>query len=79
METETLAVIESNRIHYSEMTLAGSYGCRLQDFEEALSLLACGTLDLSFLKPEKIGIEGIAQGMARIEAGEMKKVIIQQC
>ncbi len=79
METETLAVIESNRIHYNELTLAGSYGCRLQDFEEALRLLACGKVDLSFLEPERIGIEGIAQGMARIETGEVKKVIIQQC
>ena len=77
-ETEALAVVESNRIHYSELTLAGSYGCRLQDFQEALDLLACGRVDLSFLKPERIGIDDIAQGMARLEAGEVKKVDIVQ-
>jgi L-iditol 2-dehydrogenase len=76
VETETLAVIESNRIHYSELTLAGSYGCRLKDFEEALELVACGKVDVSFLEPERSGLEDIAQGVARLEAGKVKKVII---
>jgi L-iditol 2-dehydrogenase len=74
METDTRAVIDSNRVHYSGLTLAGSYGCRLQDFQEAIDLLDCGKVDLSFLKPERIGIDDIAHGMARLEAGEVKKV-----
>jgi threonine dehydrogenase-like Zn-dependent dehydrogenase len=78
METETLAVIESNRIHYGELTLAGSYGCRLDDFTHALRLIASGRIDLSFLKPDEIALDNIAAGMARLEAGEVKKVMITE-
>jgi L-iditol 2-dehydrogenase len=78
VETETLAVIESNRIHYGELTLAGSYGCRLDDFTHALGLIASGRIDLSFLKPDKIALDDITAGMARLEAGEVKKVMITE-
>jgi L-iditol 2-dehydrogenase len=78
METETMAVIEANRIHYGDLTLAGSYGCRLEDFTQALGLIASGRIDLSFLKPEEIAIDGIAAGMARLEGGEVKKVVITE-
>ena len=78
METETLAVIESNRIHYGELTLAGSYGCRLDDFTQALGLIASGRIDLSFLKPDEIALDNIAAGMARLETGEVKKVVITE-
>jgi L-iditol 2-dehydrogenase len=76
METETLSVIEANRIHYGELTLAGSYGCRLEDFTQALGLIASGRIDLAFLKPEEIPLDEITSGMARLEAGEVKKVMI---
>jgi L-iditol 2-dehydrogenase len=78
METETMAVIEANRIHYGDLTLAGSYGCRLEDFTQALGLIASGRIDLSFLKPDPIAIDGIAAGMARLEGGEVKKVVITE-
>lgn len=75
-ETEANAAIESNRIHYGEYTLAGSYGCRLDDFTRALGLIASGGIDPGFLNPEGIAVDGIAAGMDRLEAGEVKKVVI---
>ncbi|NPV05069.1 MAG: alcohol dehydrogenase catalytic domain-containing protein [Syntrophaceae bacterium] len=78
METDARAVIESNRIHYGELTLAGSYGCRLDDFTRALGLIASGKIDLECLKPEGIALDGIAAGMERLEAGVAKKLLITE-
>jgi L-iditol 2-dehydrogenase len=73
---DALKVIDMNRLHYMEITLAGAYGCNLSDFQSAVELLIAGSVDLSFFTPRRLPLHEIMAGMEMLERHEAKKVII---
>jgi L-iditol 2-dehydrogenase len=73
-----LAPVDINKLHYREITLAGSYGCNKKDFDRALGMLAGGGIDVSFLNTSSISLTDIMKGMEMLEKHEMKKVIIDK-
>jgi Threonine dehydrogenase and related Zn-dependent dehydrogenases len=48
-EGKELLPVDMNAVHYKELTLAGSYGCNIEDFRSALNMLVQGEIGLSFL------------------------------
>jgi L-iditol 2-dehydrogenase len=75
---DALKVIDLNRLHYRELTLAGAYGCNLSDFQSAVELLIAGSVDLSFFQPRRLPLHEIMAGMEMLERHETKKVIITE-
>ncbi len=70
--------VDISRLHYREITLAGSYGCNKKDFDRALGMLAGGEVDVSFLNTRRIPLIDIVKGMEMVEGHETKKVIIDR-
>lgn len=70
--------IDMNEVHYKELILAGSYGCNLNDFMEALSMIAHGEIDLSFLLPHYISLEEMPGCVEILKNNNTKKVIINR-
>ena len=75
---KSLIPVDINRLHYREITLAGSYGCYKKDFDRALGMLAGGEVDVSFLNTRRIPLTDIMKGMEMVEGHETKKVIIDR-
>lgn len=75
---KSLIPVDINRLHYREITLAGSYGCNKKDFDRALGMLAGGEVDVSFLNTRRIPLTDIMKGMEMVEGHETKKVIIDR-
>lgn len=63
-------LLDSNRIHYRELTVAGAYGCTSSDNSNALKLIASGEIDVSWLITHRISLDDIWEG---IEYSEKRK------
>ncbi len=70
--------VDMNAIHYKELTLAGSYGCNIGDFRDAINMLVEGRIDLTFFRFYRIPVEEIPDGMEVLNRQETKKIIINQ-
>jgi len=70
--------VDMNAVHYKELTLAGSYGCNIGDFRDAINMLAEGRIDLTFFRFYRIPVGEILEGMEALRKHEAKKVIITE-
>ena len=70
--------VDMNAVHYKELTLAGSYGCNIGDFRDAINMLAEGRIDLTFFRFYRIPVGEILKGMEALRTHEAKKVIITE-
>ncbi len=75
---DELLPIDTNAVHYRELTIAGSYGCNIGDFSSALDMLAAERIDLTFFRFYRIPIEEISCGMEALNSQKVKKVIINK-
>lgn len=73
-----LLPIDTNAVHYRELTIAGSYGCNIRDFISALNILAAERIDLAFFRFYRIPIEKIPCGMEALSRQRVKKVVINK-
>ena len=65
-------------MHYRELILAGSYGCNINDFKDAIEMLEQNLIDLSFLSPYTASLEELPECIEKIKDKNMKKIIINR-
>ena len=70
--------IDINELHYRELVLAGSYGCNLDDFKDAIGMIEHGEIDLSFLSPHYASLEEISESIEMLKNKNVKKIIINK-
>ena len=70
--------INVNEVHYRELMLAGSYGCNMEDFKNAIETLGQDGIDLSFLQPYTLSIDEIPDCFKKIDTNKIKKIIINR-
>ncbi|MBN1905872.1 MAG: alcohol dehydrogenase catalytic domain-containing protein [Deltaproteobacteria bacterium] len=70
--------VDMNEVHYKELVLAGSYGCNLNDFRDALNMIVYDEIDLSFLIPHYISLEEMPGCVEILKKNNTKKVIIKR-
>ncbi len=70
--------VDLNEMHYRELVLAGSYGCNVNDFKEAVEMLEQGKIDLSFLSPYRASLEKLPECVEKIKNKDVKKIIINK-
>jgi len=70
------ATINSNRIHYNELTVVGAFGSRIQHCREAMALIASGRLPFERLITHRVPLESIEQGFQLAREGTSLRVVI---
>ena len=68
--------IDANEVHYRELVLAGSYGCNMDDFKDAVGLIEKDKIDLSFLAPYTASLDELPASIEKVKSGIVKKAII---
>jgi len=69
--------LESNRLHYDEVTLSGSHGSAPSDNGAALALLASGVVRVHDLITHVLPLGDICEAVALLERGAALKVVLQ--
>ena len=67
---------DSNRIHYEEISVYGSFASQLEQGREALDLIADRAFDFGRLITHRLPLEGILEGIDLVGKGRGLKVII---
>ena len=63
-------------LHYKEISVVGAYGCSSRQDREAVKMIVDGTIDVSWLVTERIGLEDLPRTFRRInERRGMKSVV----
>ncbi len=70
--------VDLNEMHYREITLAGSYGCNMNDFEDAVRMIEKSEIDLSFLNPLRISMNDLQNAVEDAVNSTVKKIIIEE-
>jgi len=68
--------LDHNRLHQREQTLAGAYGCTARDMEEALALIASGTVPVADLVTRTLPLSEVAAELASPQRSEDLKSVI---
>ena len=68
--------LDINRIHYKELTVLGSYGCRIAHSREAKALLETGKVDVRSLISKYIKLEELTHGMECVKKGDHYSIIV---
>jgi L-iditol 2-dehydrogenase len=66
-----------NRIHYQEITIAGTEGHTSEDFHEALALAESGAVNVRPLISRIIPLEELPDELASKPAGETQRVVVK--
>jgi threonine dehydrogenase-like Zn-dependent dehydrogenase len=69
--------LDWNRVHYQEITVAGTEGHTERDFHEAVTLAGTGAVDLSPLISRIISLEDLPSELASQPAGETQRVVVK--
>ena len=72
-----LVELDTNLIHYKELTVTGSHGCCTYHCREALKLQGSGAVDLSPLITNVFELSQINEAMAAALAGEGLKTVVK--
>jgi L-iditol 2-dehydrogenase len=73
----TQVCLDTHRLHYSEITVAGVYHHRPASFQAALDRLAANHRDLSLLIEEEHPLEGVVIALQRMAARQILKACIR--
>lgn len=66
--------LDGNDVHYRHLTVVGSTGSRLSDYERARDLVAAGAIDLARLPVIRIGLEELPAHLLAVDRGPGKVV-----
>lgn len=66
-----------NRIHYQEITIAGTEGHTKEDFQEAVALAESGAVNVRPLISRVIPLEELPAELASKPAGEIQRVVVR--
>lgn len=69
--------IDSNLVHYGEFTITGTSGSTMEHNRLALRLIASGRVPAGKYVSHRAGLDGLIDGIRRIERGERMKTVIE--
>jgi len=75
-KTETETTLDSNLIHYSEITITGAFSYPSDGLADALSAIHSGKINADKYIGAKVPLSRVAEGMKMIEEGKALKVMI---
>ena len=70
--------VDINEVHYRELVLAGSYGCNMEDFKDAVGMIERDQIDLSFLSPCRSSLDELPECIEKMKPDNIKKIIIDR-
>jgi threonine dehydrogenase-like Zn-dependent dehydrogenase len=70
------ACINSNRIHYGQVTVTGTTGSNHHQYRQTMQILGSGRLSLASLVTARRPLQEIAQAFADAASGEQLKVVV---
>jgi L-iditol 2-dehydrogenase len=70
------ATFDSNRIHYDELRVQGSFSYTADGFRRALETIRDGGITPGLYISRVVGLEGITDGIVASERGEVLKVLV---
>jgi L-iditol 2-dehydrogenase len=68
--------IDSNRIHYDELTICGAYGARAHHYHNAMTMIASGHWPFEQLITHRVPLECINEGFRKAQMAESLRVIV---
>jgi L-iditol 2-dehydrogenase len=74
--TDQLTEIDSNLIHYKELTVVGSSNSTIVDYQQAIGLVESGTIDTAALVTHRFGVDRYAEAVDMINDPSALKVAI---
>lgn len=74
--TAPTATLNTNLVHYKELTLVGSFTSTPAQNTDALRLIASGRVDVARLIDKVIDLDDVASGLNLLERGEALKVVV---
>lgn len=75
-KTEPHIRLDANLVHYSELSIVGSYGSRPVHNREAIDLLASGRIRVSALVDLTLPLDRLLEGLHAIEQGRAQKAVV---
>ncbi len=69
--------VDAKRVHYDEVTLAGSFGFAPEHFRVALGMLATGRVDVQGIITHEFGLDDAARAFETAAAGKCLKAMIR--
>jgi len=67
----------SNKIHYSEISIRGAFGYPARCHAAALDFIATAKISAKRYITHKLPLEHISQGMELMRAGKAQKVVLE--
>jgi L-iditol 2-dehydrogenase len=74
--TAPTSTINTNLVHYKELTIYGSFTSTPQQNTLALGLIASGRIDVGRLIDSVVGLDDVVTGLGQLERGEALKVVV---
>ena len=75
-KTNPMTCLNSNLIHYNEITVVGAFSYPATMHESALQVLAAGKIHTENYIDKIVPLEGIVEGIRSAEAGQAMKVVV---
>ena len=69
--------IDSNAVHYRELSIIGSYGSRPDHNRQALELVGSGRLEIRPLVGLELPLDRVLEGIQAVEQGRVLKVVVR--
>lgn len=75
-KTKPTAVLNTNHLHYKEITITGSYSEKMRDFQAAQALIQSGRFPVDRIVTHELPLERVTEAFPLMESGEALKVCI---
>jgi len=74
---DPMTTLNSNTIHYNELTIVGAFSYPATGLADALAVIAAGKISAKKYVTETVTLDRIPQGMALAEQGKALKVVVK--
>ena len=76
-KTNPIISLDSNVVHYRELSITGAYGSRPAHNRAALELIATGRLSVRPLVGLELPLDRVLDGLLAVEEGRVLKVVVR--
>ncbi|MCM8819053.1 MAG: hypothetical protein NC915_06235, partial [Candidatus Omnitrophica bacterium] len=74
---DSIIQIDSNIIHYKEISVFGAFASNRNDYIKAAELISSGKVDAKKFITDLIPLEDIVEGIKKIKRGEGLKIVVK--
>ncbi|MGC1784749.1 MAG: alcohol dehydrogenase catalytic domain-containing protein [Acidobacteriaceae bacterium] len=74
---DTAITLDSNLIHYKELTVTGTTGCSTDDCRRSMELITSGKVNLASLISRRYRLDQVSDAFSATRAGNMLKVVLE--